>query len=165
MQFGGSCFTQDVGGVMGIDACTAEYCDSAAGCQDELLKQWYALLDGGLLTGCEDAVASQTCNLVECLEGVAAYIEGTMEGDADLSACLTCMLYHLPGLLEVYVTIGGECSDDYAVGSELQCRTDICKHLVQFLWGIDEIACTGPYEDVHEDTCGMAEGYCLAYRL
>ena len=119
VQFGGTGFVQDLGGVMGIDACTAEYCDSAAGCTDKFPEQGYALLGGGLLAGCEDAVASQFYNLFECLEGVAADVEGTMEGDADLSACLTCMLYHLPGLLEVYVTIVGECSDDYAVGTEL----------------------------------------------
>ena len=71
---------------MGIDACTTEYCDSATACPDEFHEQGYALLGGGLLTGCEDAVASQACNLVECKHGVAAYIEGTMEGDADLSA-------------------------------------------------------------------------------
>lgn len=163
VQFGGTGFVQDLGGVMGIDACTAEYCDSAASCTDKFPEQGYALLGGGLLAGCEDAVASQTCNLVECLEGVAAYIEGTMEGDADLSACLTCMLHHLPGLLEVYVTIGGECSDDYAVGTELQCGVDVCKNLLDFLCGIDEISCTGPYEYVYGDVCGVAEGYCLAY--
>ena len=86
MQFGGSCLVQDLGGVMGIHACTAEYCDSAASGTNKFPEQGYALLGGRLLAGCEDAVASQTCNLVECLEGVAAYIEGTMEGDADLSA-------------------------------------------------------------------------------
>lgn len=165
MEFGGTGFVQDSCGVFCRDACSAEYCDSATGCSDEFLKQGDALPGSRLLAGCEDAVASETDNLVECLEGIVADVKGAVEGNADLSVALTGILYHLRGLCEIYVSVGGECPDDYAVGSELQCRSDICTHLVQFLWGIDEIACTGPYEDVHADTCGMAEGYCLAYRL
>ena len=165
VEFGGTGFVQDSCGVEGIDACAAEYSDSVAGCQDELPEQGDSLLGSWLLAGGEDAVASQFYNLFECLEGIVADIESSVEGDADLPVALTGILYHLRGLCEIYVSVGGECSDDYAVGSELQSRTDICKHPVQFLWGIYEIACTGPYEDVHADTCGMAEGYCLAYRL
>ena len=57
------------------------------------------------------------------------------------------MLYHLPGLLEVYVTIGCECSDDYTVGTELDCGADVCKNLLDFLCGIDKVTCTRSAEN------------------
>lgn len=86
VEFGGAGFVQDLGGVMGIDACTAEYSDSVAGCQDELLQQGDSLLGSWLLAGGEDAVASQFYNLFKCLEGIVADIESSVEGNADLSA-------------------------------------------------------------------------------
>ena len=167
MQFGGACLVQDLGSVMGIDACSAEYCDSVASCTDKFPEQGYALLGGGLLAGGKDAVASQACNLVECLEGGATYVEGSVKCDIKVTAtvALACVLYHLCCMFEVYVTIGCECSDDYAVGTNLGCGADICKHLLDFLCGIDEVTCTGTYEHVYGDACGMTEGYCLGYHL
>ena len=67
-------------------------------------------------------------------------------------------------MFDIYVTIGCECSDDYAVGTELQCGVDVCEYLFHFLGGIDEISCTRSYENVYGNACGVAEGYCLANR-
>ncbi len=130
VEFGGTGFVQDVCGICWCYTCSAEYCDSATGCQDELLQQGDALPGSRLLAGCEDAVASETDNLVECLEGIVADVKGAVECNADLSVALTGILYHLRSLYEIYVSVGGECSDDYAVGSKLQCRVYICKNLI-----------------------------------
>lgn len=144
--------------IFGIDSGSAQDCYPAGGFLYELTEERDACLGGGLLSGGEDAVTAEVYELSECQDGVAAYVECAMEGDAYGAVCraLPCMGYHAGCLDEVYVALGGEGAYHYAVGSVPDGHLYVGKCLAVFHGGIDEVSLARSYEDVDLDCGGMA---------
>jgi hypothetical protein len=144
VDLGGTGGVEDAAGIVGRDASTGHDDDAAIGLKDELAKQGDAGFGSGGLSGGEETRAAQCDDVLEGLIGVAGLVEGAVEGD----------FHTLGGIDEttakrhVDVAVGGQCTDDYAIGSELVSEADVAEHRVGLGFVIYKIAFTRTDEDV-----------------
>ena len=144
MDLGGTSGVKDAAGIVGRDASAGHDDDASFGLKDELAKQGDAGFGRGGLSGGEDTRAAQGDDVFEGLEGVASLVEGAVEGD----------LHTLGGINEtaakryVDVAIGGQCTDNYAIGTESVGKVDVAEHRFGLSFVIDKIAFARTDEDV-----------------
>ena len=144
VDLSGTSGVEDAASISGCDASTGHDDDASFGLKDELAKQGDPGFGSGGLSGGEDTRAAQGDDVFEGLIGVAGMVEGTVEGD----------LHTLGGIDEttakrhVDVAVGGQCTDDYAIGSELVSEANVAEHGVGFGFIIGKIAFTRTDEDV-----------------
>ena len=144
VDLGGTGGVEDAAGIVGSDASTRHDDDASIGLKDELAEQGDAGFGGGGLSRGEETRAAQCDDVLEGLIGVAGMVEGTVEGD----------LHTLGGIDEttakrhVDVAVGGQCTDDYAIGTEMVGKADVAEHRVGLGFAIYKIAFTRTDEDV-----------------
>lgn len=144
MDLGSTGGVKDAASISGGDASTGHDDDAAIGLKDELAKQGDAGFGRGGLSGGEETRAAQGNDVLEGLIGVVGLVEGAVEGD----------LHTLGGINEtaakkhVDVAIGGQCTDDYAIGSELLSEANVAEHRFGLSFVIDKIAFARTDEDV-----------------
>ena len=144
MDLSGTSGVEDAASISGCDASAGHDDDASFGLKDELAKQGDAGFGSGSLSGGEETRAAQGNDVLEGLIGVAGLVEGAVEGD----------LLALGGFDEtaakrpVDVAVGGQCTDDYAISSELVSEANVTEHRVGFGFVIDKIAFARTDEDV-----------------
>ena len=144
VDLSGTSGVKDAAGIVGRDASTGHDGDAAIGLKDELAKQWDPGFGSGCLSGGEETRAAKGDDVFEGLIGVAGMVEGTVEGD----------LHTLGGIDEttakryVDVAVGGQCTDDYAIGTEVVGKANVTEHRVGLGFAIYKIAFTRTDEDV-----------------
>jgi hypothetical protein len=154
VDLSGSGGVEDMAGIGGGDASTGHDDDASIGMKDELAKQGDAGFGSGGLSGGEETCATQGDDVLEGLIGIAGLVEGAVEGD----------LHTLGGFDEttaerhVDVAVAGQCTDDYAISSELVSETDVVEHCVGFGSVIDKISSTRTDEDVEFQAFDVTSG-------
>ena len=144
VDLGGTGGVEDAAGIVRSDASTGHDDDAAIGLKDKLAEQGDAGFGSGGLSGGEETRAAKGDDVLEGLIGVAGMVEGAVEGD----------LHTLGGIDEttakrhVNVVVGGQCTDDYAIGSEMVSEANVAEHRVGLGFVIDKIAFTRTDEDV-----------------
>ena len=114
MDFGGSCFVEDMQGILGIHSGAGHDDETAIGLLHQLLDKGDALCCGWSLAGGEEPVAAQGDDVFERLGGALAHIKGTVEGDAQSGS----LPYPLPHGFFVDVAFWGEGAYDYTMGTQ-----------------------------------------------
>ena len=81
-------------------------------------------------------MASQRDYLFEGLVGVAAAVEGTVEGDREVA----CGLYHTLASCNVNITLLCQSAYDYAMYPHLAAELDVAAHCIYLLRSVTEAA-------------------------
>jgi hypothetical protein len=144
VDLSGTSGVKDAAGIVGRDASTGHDDDAAIGLKDELAKQCDPGFGSGCLSGGEETRTAQCDDVLEGLIGVAGMVEGAVEGD----------LHTLGGINEtaakrhVDVAIGGQCTDNYAIGTESVGEANVAEHRFCLGFVIGKIAFARTDEDV-----------------
>ena len=154
MDLGGTSGVEDAASISGCDASAGHDDDASFGLKDELAKQGDAGFGRGGLSRGEDTRAAQGDDVFEGLIRVAGMVEGAVEGD----------LHTLGGINEtaakrdVDVAIGGQCTDNYAIGTESVGKVDVAEHRFGLSFVIDKIAFARTDEDVEFQALDTTSG-------
>jgi hypothetical protein len=116
--------------------------DAPVGLLHQFLQLVASFQGGGHSARGEQFVASAANNLFQGLVGIAALVEGTVEGDAQALGGLDSTA----GLVGVDVAVGGEESYHHSVGSQLGGQLDVAQYYIHLLFGVAEIPSAWAYQ-------------------
>ena len=144
MDLGGTSGVEDAASISGGDASTGHDDDASFGLKDELAKQGDAGFGRGGLSGGEDTRAAKGDDVFEGLKGIAGMVESAVEGDLHILGGID----ETAAKRDVDVAIGGQCTDNYAIGTESVDKVDVAEHRFGLSFVIDKIAFARTDEDV-----------------
>ena len=144
VDLSGTSGVKDAAGIVGRDASTGHDDDAAIGLKDELAKQWDPGFGSGCLSGGEETRAAKGDDVFEGLKGIAGMVESAVEGDLHILGGID----ETAAKRDVDVAIGGQCTDDYAINSELVSEANVAEHRFGLSFVIDKIAFARTDEDV-----------------
>lgn len=133
----------DGGDVGGVDA-AAGHDEGVAGVFGQLAQEGDAGFGGGFLSGGEDAVAAEVFDGLQGGEGVAAHVEGAVEGDGHALRRLHQQAHGFP----VHVPVGGQAAEDDAVRPEAARQFDVAQHRFALEVVVEEVPAAGADDDV-----------------
>lgn len=114
MEFADTRFAGYAGNVVFVDTAAGQQDDASVGLCLQFFQQGNTLFGSGLCTRSKNAVATQLDEGLQCLLGLAAYVEGTVKGDRHALRGFEQLLHQG----DVDIAFGRQAAEDYSVGSQ-----------------------------------------------